>query len=81
MPEIEPQGGERILGCRLRPKHVLLKLCLHTFHTGPTLTFASSQTWYTSPSSLRRRSAWSRLIITRVSVDDKLFDLDLEYKT
>ncbi len=36
----------------LRPKDVecvLVKLSLHTFHTGPTLTFASSQNWYTSP--------------------------------
>ncbi len=31
---------------RLRPKHVLVNLALHTFHSGPTLTFASSQTFY-----------------------------------
>jgi hypothetical protein len=28
---------------RLRPKHFLLKLSIHTFHTAPTLTFASSR--------------------------------------
>ena len=42
---------------RLRPKHVLVKHSLHAFHTGPTLTFASSQTLNTSPSALRRHTA------------------------
>jgi hypothetical protein len=35
-----------------RRHHVLVNLSLHTFHTVPTWTFASSQTWYTSPSAL-----------------------------
>jgi hypothetical protein len=65
----------------LRQKHVLLKLSLHTFHTVPTLTLASSQTWYTSPSAPRRHTAWSRLSITRLAVDHTLFDLDLVHKT